>query len=182
MILPIYTYGSPVLKQENVNIDQTYPELQQLISDMYDTMANAQGVGLAAPQVGKSIRMFVIDLTPFAEDQPEFKDFKKTFINPEILERYGDKEAYNEGCLSFPKLYETVYRESKIKIKYFDENFVEHTDDFDGILARVIQHEYDHVEAKLFVERLSPIRRKLIYSKLKKLERGDFATFYKTKK
>ncbi|MDR3226682.1 MAG: peptide deformylase [Prevotellaceae bacterium] len=181
MILPIYVYGSPVLKKETEEIDSTYPELQTFIADMFETMANSDGIGLAAPQVGKSIRVFVLDASPFADDNPELKDYKKVFINPKILELAGERICYNEGCLSFPKLHEDVYRESHVKIEYFDENFEKHEDWFDGIVARIIQHEYDHLEGKLFTERLSTIRRKLIASKLKRITKGDFSASYKTK-
>ncbi|MDR1553892.1 MAG: peptide deformylase [Prevotellaceae bacterium] len=181
MILPIYVYGSPVLKKEAEEIDKTYPELQTFIADMFETMANSEGVGLAAPQVGKSIRLFVLDASIFAEDNPELKNYRKVFINPIILERAGEKVCYNEGCLSFPKLHEDVYREQRVRVEYFDANFEKHDEWFDGIVARIIQHEYDHLEGKLFVERLSSIRRKLIASKLKRITKGDFSASYKTK-
>ncbi|MDR3287788.1 MAG: peptide deformylase [Prevotellaceae bacterium] len=181
MILPIYVYGSPVLKKETEEIDQSYPELQTFIADMFETMANSDGIGLAAPQVGKSIRIFVLDASPFAEDNPELKDYKKVFINPKILELAGERICYNEGCLSFPKLHEDVYRESFVRIEYFDQNFEKHDEWFEGIVSRIIQHEYDHLEGKLFTERLSAIRRKLIASKLKRITKGDFSAAYKTK-
>jgi len=181
MILPIYVYGSPVLKKETEEIDQSYPELQTFIADMFETMANSDGIGLAAPQVGKSIRIFVLDASPFAEDNPELKDYKKVFINPKILELAGERICYNEGCLSFPKLHEDVYRESYVRIEYFDQNFEKHDEWFEGIVSRIIQHEYDHLEGKLFTERLSAIRRKLIASKLKRITKGDFSAAYKTK-
>ena len=181
MVLPIYVYGSSVLKKEAEEIDNTYPELETLISDMFETMAFTDGIGLAAPQIGKSIRVFVLDARPFAEDNPELKDCKKVFINPVIIELAGEKIGYNEGCLSFPKLHEDVYRESRVHIQYLNENFEEQDEWFDGIVARIIQHEYDHLEGKLFVERLSTIRRKLMSSKLKRIMKGDFLASYKTK-
>ena len=181
MVLPIYVYGSPVLKKETEEITQTYPELKTFIADLFETMENSNGIGLAAPQVGKSIRVFVLDASAFADDNPELKDYKKVFINPVILELAGDKTSYNEGCLSFPQLHEDVYRESKVRLEYFDENFEKHDEWFDGIVSRIIQHEYDHLEGKLFVERLSAIRKKLISSKLKKITRGIFSASYKTK-
>ncbi|MDR2065543.1 MAG: peptide deformylase [Prevotellaceae bacterium] len=181
MILPIYVYGSPVLKKETEEINQTYPDLQAFIADMFETMAHSGGIGLAAPQVGKSIRMFVLDASAFADDNPELENYRKVFINPVILELAGGKTCYNEGCLSFPKLHEDVYRESRVRVQYFDENFEKHAEWFAGIVARIIQHEYDHLEGKLFVERLSPIRRKLIASKLKRITKGDFSASYKTK-
>jgi peptide deformylase len=181
MILPIYVYGSPVLKKETEEIDHTYPDLQTFIADMFATMAHSEGIGLAAPQVGKSIRMFVLDASVFADDKPELENYRKVFINPLIIEMAGEKVCYNEGCLSFPKLHEDVYRESRVRVQYFDENFEKHDEWFSGIVARIIQHEYDHLEGKLFVERLSPIRRKLIASKLKRITKGDFSASYKTK-
>ncbi|MDR1348172.1 MAG: peptide deformylase [Prevotellaceae bacterium] len=181
MILPIYVYGSPVLKKETEEIDETYPELQTFIADMFETMAHSDGIGLAAPQVGKSIRIFVLDASTFANDKPELKNYRKAFINPVILERAGEMIYYNEGCLSFPKLHEDVYRESRVRVEYFNENFEKHDEWFDGIVARIIQHEYDHLEGKLFVERLSIIRRKLITAKLKRIAKGDFSASYKTK-
>jgi len=181
MVLPIYVYGSPVLKKETEEIDQTYPELKSFIADLFETMKNSNGIGLAAPQVGKSIRVFVLDASDFANDNPELKDYRKAFINPVILELTGEKACYNEGCLSFPQLHEDVYRERNVRLEYFDENFEKHDEWFDGIVARIIQHEYDHLEGKLFVERLSSIRKKLISSKLKKITRGIFSASYRTK-
>ncbi|MDR1984395.1 MAG: peptide deformylase [Prevotellaceae bacterium] len=181
MVLPIYVYGSPVLKKTADEIDKTYPDLQTLIADMFETMAYANGIGLAAPQVGKSIRLFVLDASAFADENPELKNCRKVFINPIISELAGEKVGYNEGCLSFPKLHEDVYRESRVRVEYFDDNFEKHDEWFDGIVARIIQHEYDHLEGKLFVERLSTIRRKLIASKLKRITKGDFSSSYKTK-
>ena len=181
MVLPIYVYGSPVLKKETEEINQTYPELNAFIADLFETMENSGGVGLAAPQVGKSIRVFVLDASSFADDNPELKNYKKAFINPVILELTGETVRYNEGCLSFPKLHEDVYRKSKVHLEYFDENFEKHVEWFDGMVSRIIQHEYDHLEGKLFVELLSPIRKKLISSKLKKITRGIISASYKTK-
>src|ERR1051326_6808560 len=166
MILPITAYGDAVLRKTAADIDRNYPELQKLISDMFDTMANAKGVGLAAPQVGRSIRLFVVDASAFAEDNehPELKDFKKVFINAKILEEKGDEWKYNEGCLSIPKIREDVFRKPTIRIKYLDENFSEHEETFTGIPARIIEHEYDHIEGKLFIDRISPLRRTLLKS------------------
>src|ERR1043166_7474259 len=143
MILPVVAYGDPVLRKVGAEIDKNYPDLQKLIADMFDTMANAKGVGLAAPQVGKSIRLFIVDGSPFAEDNehPELKEFKKVFINARILEGKGGGWKYNEGCLSIPKIREDVQRKPTIRIKYLDENFVEHEETFTGIPARIIEHE-----------------------------------------
>lgn len=181
MILPIYVYGSPVLKKVAQDIDQSYEGFDTFLKDMWETMYHADGVGLAAPQVGRSIRLFVIDGSGFAEDDPKLADFKKTFINAQILERSGNVYPFNEGCLSLPGLREDVYRESTIKIKYLDENFVEHTDTFDGIAARIIQHEYDHLEGTLFVDRLSPLRKRLVKGKLTAMAKGNFSADYRCK-
>lgn len=181
MILPIYVYGSSVLKKKTEEIDQNFPELQAFLSDLFDTLENSNGIGLAAPQTGNPIRVFVVDASPFSDEKPELKDYKKVFINPVIIELAGEKTCYNEGCLSFPQLHEDVYRESKVHLQYLDENFEQHDEWFDGIVARIIQHEYDHLEGKLFVERLSAIRKKLISSKLKKITRGIYSASYKTK-
>ena len=181
MILPIYTYGSHILKDRAAEIDQMYTGLKDLISNMFDTMRQAEGVGLAAPQIGLSIRIFVVDASSFFDHNSSLIDFKKVFINPKIIERTGEKIPYNEGCLSFPKLYENIYREPCVRISYVDENFVEHNEYYDDIMARIIQHEYDHLEGICFVDRLSVLRRKLISSKLKRIAKGDFSVTYKTK-
>ena len=183
MILPITAYGDAVLRKTAADIDRNYPELQKLISDMFDTMANAKGVGLAAPQVGRSIRLFVVDASAFAEDNehPELKDFKKVFINAKILEEKGDEWKYNEGCLSIPKIREDVFRKPTIRIKYLDENFSEHEETFTGIPARIIEHEYDHIEGKLFIDRISPLRRTLLKSKLNDILKGKVEVDYKMK-
>ena len=181
MILPIYIYGSPVLRKTAANITPDYPGLQQFIADMWETMYDADGVGLAAPQVGKSIRMFVVDASPWAEEEPELADFKKTFINAEIYERFGDEWRFSEGCLSLPGIHEDVMRPSGIKIRYVDENFVEHDEEYSGYAARVIQHEYDHRDGKLFVDHLSPLRRTLLKSKLVGMTKGNFKAHYKCK-
>jgi peptide deformylase len=180
MIYPIVVYGHPVLKKVAVNIDRDYPGLQQFIDDMFETMYNAEGLGLAAPQVGKSIRLFVIDGEPVAEDEPDFKDFKKVFINAQIVEKSGEPVAMNEGCLSIPNIREEVKRESHIRIKYFDENWNEYDEEYDGYRARVIQHEYDHLDGKLFVEKLNPLRKQLLKGKLADISKGKFEADYKT--
>ena len=160
MILPIYIYGHPVLRKVATNIDpENYPKLQELIANMYETMYNADGIGLAAPQIGLSDRIFVVDLDPLAdEEHPEFKGFKKVFINVEITEGSGDLELVEEGCLSIPDIHEKVPREARIRIKYLDENLQPHDETYDGFMARVIQHEYDHLEAIMFTDRISPMR------------------------
>jgi peptide deformylase len=180
MIYPIVIYGHPVLKKVASDIDSDYPYLQQFVEDMFETMYNAEGLGLAAPQVGKSIRLFVIDGEPVAEDEPDFKDFKKVFINAHIVERTGELVAMSEGCLSIPNIREEVKRESQIRIKYFDENWNEFDEIYNGYRARVIQHEYDHLDGKLFVEKLNPLRKQLLKGKLTDISKGKFDADYKT--
>lgn len=182
MILPIYIYGMPVLREIAHDIPSDYPQLDNLISDMWDTLAQSEGIGLAAPQIGKDIRLVVIDLDVLSEDFPEYKDFRKVYINGHILE-FDDSEieTLEEGCLSLPGLHERVTRPTRIKVKYFDENFVEHDEWVEGYLARVIQHEFDHLEGVVFADRLSPLRKQLVKNKLKSLIQGRFSCRYKFK-
>lgn len=179
MIYPICIYGSPVLRKIAAEIDKDYPELEKLIADMFETMYASEGVGLAAPQIGKSIKLIVIDATPMAEDEPEMEGFKKVLINPDIYETAGEDELFNEGCLSLPGIREDVSRKTIIKIKYLDENFVEHDEEYSGFAARVIQHEYDHLQGNVFVDHLSPLRKTLMKSKLIALTKGNFKASYK---
>ena len=179
--LPIVIYPNPVLAVKCDPVTVFDDKLAQLAADMAETMYAAPGVGLAAPQVGKSIRMFVVDASPWAEEEPELADFKKTFINAEIYERFGDEWRFSEGCLSLPGIHEDVMRPSGIKIRYVDENFVEHDEEYSGYAARVIQHEYDHLDGKLFVDHLSPLRRTLLKSKLVGMTKGNFKAHYKCK-
>ena len=191
MILPIVAYGDSVLKKVAVDIDKNYPGLEQLIADMYETMYEATGVGLAAPQVGKSIRLFIVDASPFAEDkddEDEIKEeykalagFKKIFINAHIFDQEGDAWVFNEGCLSIPKIREDVERLPKIKIRYCDENFKKYEEVYEGVAARIIQHEYDHIEGKLFVDRIKPMRRKMLQGKLNDISKGKVDVAYKMK-
>ncbi|MDR1585299.1 MAG: peptide deformylase [Prevotellaceae bacterium] len=181
MILPIYLYGSSVLRKAGEEISADYPDLKGLVDNMFETMYNANGVGLAAPQIGLSIRLLVIDLAPFKEEDPELGAFKTVMINPEMLETSEKTASDEEGCLSIPGVHENVIRPVKIKIRYRDENFVERIEEFEGYKARVIQHEYDHIEGKLFTDKVSPIRRQLIKSKLDNIARGKFSCSYKTK-
>ena len=181
MILPIYAYGNNVLRALASDIDKDYPELSKVIDNMFDTMYAASGVGLAAPQVGLPIRLIVIDASPYDKEEPQLEGFKKVLINAEILEESGEKWTFNEGCLSFPKLREDVVRNSTIKISYYDENFNHHEEIFDGIAARIIQHEYDHIEGKVFVDRLSPLKKRLLKRKLTDIAKGHIATDYKIK-
>jgi peptide deformylase len=180
MTYPIVVYGHPVLKKTAAEIDQDYPGLQNLIADLFDTMYHSEGLGLAAPQIGKSIRLFVIDGAPVAEDEPELANFKKTFINAHIVEKNGDLVPMNEGCLSIPNLREEVKRESHIRIKYFDEAWEFHDEVFDGYKARIIQHEYDHLDGILFVDRINPLRKRLLKGKLTDIIKGKFDADYKT--
>lgn len=172
MILPIVAYGEPVLRKKAEPIDPHYPELQTLIDNMWETMYRASGVGLAAPQIGKAIRLFVIDASPFAEDDPQLEGFKKVFINARILEETGQEWLFNEGCLSFPELREDIYRRSNIRMYYQDEHFNEYEQEFTGLAARIIQHEYDHIEGILMVDRISPLKKQLIKKKLSNISRG----------
>ena len=155
MTYPIYVYGHPVLRKVAQDIDHDYPDLDRLIEDMFETMYYSKGVGLAAPQIDKSIRLLVIDATPYAEDFPEAKNFKKVMINARIIEESGNEWAFNEGCLSVPDIREDVYRKPNIKITYMDEAFNEHTEEYSGVAARIIQHEYDHLQGILFIDRMT---------------------------
>lgn len=181
MILPIVAYGDPILKKKAQPITPDYPELKQLIDNMFETMYAAQGVGLAAPQIGKSIRLFVLDVSPFADDEPQLNGIKKVFINPELIEEHGTEWKFNEGCLSIPTVREDVLRKPEVFIQYQDENFVRHREYFSGLLARVIQHEYDHLEGILFTDRISQLRKTLIKSKLVNISKGNVNVEYKMK-
>lgn len=181
MILPIVAYGDPVLKREGEEIDQDYPFLEELIENMYETMYNSEGVGLAAPQIGKSIRLFIVDCTPFNEDEPELDGFKKTFINPIIIEEEGDEWNFNEGCLSIPGVRENVSRKPKITIEYMDEKFNLIEETYDGIAARVIQHEYDHIEGILFTDHIKPLRKRLLNARLNNISKGNVKVPYRMK-
>jgi peptide deformylase len=179
MILPVLAYGHPTLKKVAKEIDPDHPGLAQLIADMFETMMQSDGVGLAAPQVNHSIRLFVIDAAPYADKYPEAKDFRKVFINAKIYKEEGEEWAFNEGCLSFPGVREDVQRKPVIWMRYQDENFQQHDDRFDGIVARVIQHEYDHTDGILFVDRLSSLRKMLLKGKLNDISKGNIDIFYK---
>lgn len=181
MIYPIVVYGSPGLRKVAREIGPDYKDLQVLIEEMYETMYVSDGIGLAAPQIGKSIRLFVIDATPMADEDESLAGFKKVFINPQIIEETGDKWTFTEGCLSLPNLREDVERKSHVRIRYVDENFVEHNEEYDGIKARIIQHEYDHLDGILFIDKISPLKRKLIKGKLNDIAKGKASVAYKTK-
>ena len=186
MILPIVAYGDAVLKKMGTPITKDYPNLNTLIENMFETMYNALGVGLAAPQIGLPIRLFVVDTSPFSEDDdltPEeqniLKDFKRVFINAKITKEEGDEWAFNEGCLSIPDVREDVFRQPKLIIEYVDENFNKHIEEFDGLIARVIQHEYDHIDGILFTDRLSAFKKRLLKSRLTNISKGKIDIDYR---
>ncbi|PTN07529.1 peptide deformylase [Mangrovibacterium marinum] len=179
MIYPITVYGDPVLRKVAQPITKDYPDFDQFVKDMFETMYFSDGVGLAAPQIGLPIRMFVVDASAAADEEPELEGFKKAFINPEIIETKGDEWTMNEGCLSLPDIREDVSRPEFVKIKYLDENFVEHIEEYGGFAARVIQHEYDHLEGKLLVDHLSPLRKRMLKSKLTNITKGKVKTSYR---
>lgn len=182
MILPIVAYGDPVLKRRAEDIDEDYPNLKKLIENMFETMYHANGIGLAAPQIGKAIRLFVIDATPVAEGEdgdPSCEDFKRVFINPIILEETGEEWSCEEGCLSIPNLRQEVKRKPMLKIEYYDENWDLYEEELDGFAARVVQHEYDHIEGVLFIDRISPMKRTLLKGKLNDISKGNVDVNYR---
>jgi len=181
MILPVCILGSPILKKIAVDIDKNYPNLQELINNMYDTMYNSDGLGLAAPQVEHSIRLFVIDGSPLKDDEPEIDGFKRIFINAHIIEYAGEETLFTEGCLSVPGLREDVKRPSKIRIQYYDENWNYYDEYFEGVKARIIQHEYDHLEGILFTDKLSILKKRLLKGKLLAITKGRFDASYRVK-
>ena len=181
MIYPIVIYGSPVLRNKSTDKTPDYPGQKTLDDDLFLTQTEADGVGLAAPQIGKNIRLFIVACTPWGEDHPELADYRRAFINAEIYERSEETSLFNEGWLSLPGLHEDVRRPVSIRMRYVDEKFVEHDEEFTGLPARVIQHEYDHIEGKVFTDRLSPLRRNLLKSKLQRLAGGKYRCSYKTK-
>jgi peptide deformylase len=181
MIKPVYVYGSPVLRKVAAEITPDYPNLKGLIQDMFETMIHSDGIGLAAPQIGLSIRLFIIDASPLEEDHPDMKDFKRVFINAHIIERTGSLASYNEGCLSIPNIREDVQRPDSVLIRYVDENFNPKEERFEGIAARIIQHEYDHLDGILFTDLISPIRRQLLKGKLTAISKGKVNASYRVK-
>ena len=182
MILPIYIYGQPVLRKVAEDIPADYPELEQFIADMYETLDQSEGIGLAAPQVGRPVRVVVIDLDVLSDDMPEYKGFRRAFINPHIIEYDENKtDSMEEGCLSLPAIHEKVTRPTRIRVQWLDEELKAHDEWIEGYLARVMQHEFDHLDGKMFVDRVSPLRRQLIKSKLKALTQGRYRCGYKTK-
>ncbi len=182
MILPIVAYGDPVLKKAAQEIDQNYPDLDKLIENMFETMYQAQGVGLAAPQIGESIRLFIVDASPFAEGDdgdPACEDFKRVFINPVLFDENGEEWGFEEGCLSIPTIREEVQRKERLKIEYYDENWDLYEEELDGMPARIVQHEYDHIEGVLFTDRISALKRTLLKGKLVDISKGDVDVNYK---
>ena len=181
MIYPIVIYGAQTLRNKSQDITPDYPELKKLIDDMFLTMDEAAGVGLAAPQIGKNIRLFVVNCTPWADEDPSLADYRKVFIKAQIYEHSEETDLFNEGCLSIPGIHEDVRRPIAIRMRYMDENFVEHDELFEGLPARVIQHEYDHLEGQVFTDHLSPLRRNLLKGKMVKMSKGQYRCAYKTK-
>ncbi|MCD4735528.1 MAG: peptide deformylase [Bacteroidales bacterium] len=179
MVLPVVAYGHPTLRKVAKEIEKDYPGLDELLSNMWETMYLSQGVGLAAPQVNKSIRLFMVDASPFKEDNPELEGFKKIFINPVIINESGEEWSFNEGCLSVPEIREDVMRKPNIRIKYIDEKFELNNEFFEGISARIIQHEYDHLEGVMFVDRVAAIRKMLLRKKLNDISKGNIDVNYK---
>ena len=185
MILPIVAYGDPILKKKAVSIDRRHPKLKQLISDMWETMYGSYGVGLVAPQIGESLRLFIVDGSPFAKDKSidyverqELRTFKKVFINPEIVSYNGIKESFNEGCLSIPDIREDVSRLSTIEIVYYNERFERKEEEISGLASRIVQHEYDHIEGILFTDKLGPLKKKLLKPKLAQISKGNITPDY----
>lgn len=181
MVLPIVLYGNPVLKLIGKPIDPDYPDLAEFIAHMWETMYFAKGVGLAAPQVGKSIRLFVVDSMPYYEEEKSREGIKKVFINAQIINEFGDSWGFEEGCLSIPKINAEVQRKESLLIRYQDDQFIWHEEEYNGLNARIIQHEYDHIEGILFVEKVSPMRKRLLQSKLDKIRKGLVDAKYPTR-
>ncbi len=192
MVLPIIAYGDPILRKIGEEITKDYPNLEKFIADMFETMYNSSGIGLAAPQVGKAIRLFLVDTKPFvdgdkddedddftAEEREQLGNFCKVFINATIVEEEGDEWPFNEGCLSIPKIREDVFRKPKLRIQYYDQHFNYFDETYEGLIARVIQHEFDHIEGKLFTDRISPLRRRLLKGKLNDISKGKISVTYK---
>jgi len=179
MILPVYAYGSPHLRKISEDIGPDYKNLNELIENMFETMSSSEGVGLAAPQIGLSIRLFVVDANIYADEDPALEGFRKVFINADIYQYEGEEELLTEGCLSIPAIHEDVLRPTKIKIRYLDKNFQEHDEEYSGMAARIIQHEYDHLDGILFTDKLSALKKRLIKGKLRDITRGKTNARYK---
>ncbi len=181
MIYPITVYGDPILRKKASDIELNHEGIEKLAEDMFETMYNAEGVGLAAPQIGFSIRVFVVDLSPLSKEYPELKNFKKVFINAHIIEKDGEDELMNEGCLSIPGIHEDILRKERIRIKYVDTEWNEHDEIYSGYQARVIQHEYDHLDGILFIDHCSPLKKKLLRGKLLDISKGKVSITYRIK-
>jgi peptide deformylase len=181
MILPVYVYGTPDLRKIASDIPEDYPGLDDLIESLFETMYKSDGIGLAAPQVGRSLRIFVVDASSLEEDEPALKDFRKVFINPKILAYEGELVSYNEGCLSIPDVREDVEREYSVRIRYCDRDFIYKEEVYDGIAARIIQHEYDHLEGRLFTDLISPLKKRLLKRKLSAISKGKVEVNYRIK-
>ena len=181
MIYPIVVYGSPVLRKKAPIVAQDHPNLKKFVADMFETMERSDGIGLAAPQVGKSLRLFVIDATALSDEHPELEGFRKAFINPQITEYSEELSDYNEGCLSLPTIREEIQRPSVIKITYVDEDFNSFEETYEGVIARIIQHEYDHLDGILLIDHLNPLKRKMLEGKLKAISKGKVEVAYKIK-
>lgn len=179
MLLPVYAYGSSVLRQVAEDIPEDYPDIRELIENMFETMASSKGVGLAAPQVGKSIRVFLVDARIYGDEYPDLKDFKRVFINARIVEKWGDEVLETEGCLSIPHIHEDVYRNNFIRMEYVDDDFQPQVEVFSGMAARIIQHEYDHLDGVLFTDKLSPLKKRLLKGKLRDISTGRISVDYK---
>jgi peptide deformylase len=181
MILPITLYGDPVLRKVAENIDMKYEGLSELIENMFESMYKAEGVGLAAPQVGLSIRIFVVDLSPLEKDEPSLIGFRKAFINAKIVERSGEEELMEEGCLSIPGIHEEVYRKNHIRIQYLDSDGIQRDEEYNGYTARVLQHEYDHLDGVMFTDHCSPLRKRLLKRRLTEISKGITNASYRVK-
>ncbi len=179
MVLPVTAYGHPVLRKVGKEIDKDYPDLEEFLNNMWETMYFSEGVGLAAPQVNRAIRVFIVDASPYGEQIPEARDFRQTFINPVIKERLGDDKLMEEGCLSIPQIREEVSRQESVKIQYYDADWNFHEEEFSGMIARIIQHEYDHIEGILFTDHLSSMRKTMLRSKLSNISKGKIDVDYK---
>lgn len=180
MILPVYVFGHPILRKVAGEIDKDFNNLKQFIEYMFETMSESDGIGLAAPQVGKSVRIFIVDATSLEDKDPSLKNFKKVFINPIIMERTGEITPFNEGCLSIPGIREDISRESEIRITYYDTDFNFYDELYNGVPSRIIQHEYDHLDGILFTDRVAPLKKRLLKNKLSGISKGKFDVDYKT--
>lgn len=179
MVYPIVVYGDPILRKRAKEVEKGSMDLHAFAQDMFDSMNAAHGVGLAAPQIGKGIRVFVVDATTMEDEDEDLSDFKKVFVNPEVIEESGEKWPFEEGCLSIPNIRENVSRQAKLRIRYMDENWVEYDEEYEGMKARIIQHEYDHLEGKMFIDYLSPLKKRMLKGKLNDISRGDVETEYR---